>query len=173
MQSERKNGTKTMTTLLLRDLINWSPFRRCLLFIPLVCICFALLPAPKAFGVSPKPDGGYPNQNTAEGDNALFSLTTASGNTAIGHSALYSNIAGQNTATGADALYSNTTGNSETATGFAALFSNTVGLYNTATGDTALYFNTSGNENTGQWYCGARPQHNRQQQHGQRGFGAR
>ena len=26
--------------------------------------------------VSPPPDGGYPGDNTAEGDNALFSLTT-------------------------------------------------------------------------------------------------
>jgi endosialidase-like protein len=138
--------TKNMKTLPIGNSISRSPLRRSLLLIPLALTCFAL--SPRAGAVSPKPDGGYPNQNTAEGDNALFSLTTASGNTAIGHSALFSNTAGGNTATGAEALYSNTTGNSETATGFAALFSNTVGLYNTATGETALYFNTSGSENT-------------------------
>ena len=137
-----------MTTLHLRKSIGRSPLRRGVLLIPfaIALACFAL--SPRARGVIPKPDGGYPNQNTAEGDNALFSLTTAFGNTALGHSALFTNTAGQNTATGAEALYSNTTGNSETANGFAALFSNTVGLYNTATGESALYFNTSGSENT-------------------------
>ena len=32
--------------------------------------------------VSPAPDGGYPNSNTAEGTDALFNLTTGVGNTA-------------------------------------------------------------------------------------------
>ena len=32
--------------------------------------------------VSPAPDGGYPNNNTAEGADALFNLTTGVGNTA-------------------------------------------------------------------------------------------
>jgi len=112
----------------------------------LALTCFAL--SPRAGAVSPKPDGGYPNQNTAEGDNALFSLTTGFDNTAIGYSALFSNTSSANTAIGAAALYSNTTGNNETATGFAALFSNTIGLYNTACGSNALYFNTTGNNNT-------------------------
>src|SRR6476659_7620474 len=35
--------------------------------------CFAL--SPQARAVSPPPDGGYPNNNTAEGQDALFSLT--------------------------------------------------------------------------------------------------
>ena len=39
--------------------------------------------------VSPAPDGGYPNGNTAEGLNALFSLTTGALNTALGGAALY------------------------------------------------------------------------------------
>ena len=38
--------------------------------------CFALSPTAQA--VTPAPDGGYPNENTAEGDDALFSLTTIS-----------------------------------------------------------------------------------------------
>ena len=32
--------------------------------------------SPKAQAVVPPPDGGYPNFTTAEGQNALFSLTT-------------------------------------------------------------------------------------------------
>jgi hypothetical protein len=42
--------------------------------IALILGCFGLSPAPKAFGVLPAPNGGYPGQNTAEGDDALFSL---------------------------------------------------------------------------------------------------
>src|SRR6185369_4934368 len=34
------------------------------------------------------PDGGYPNQNTAEDDDARFSLTTGTDNTAMGFDAL-------------------------------------------------------------------------------------
>jgi hypothetical protein len=34
--------------------------------------------------VVPAPDGGYPGFNTAEGQNALFNLTTGVGNTAVG-----------------------------------------------------------------------------------------
>jgi hypothetical protein len=48
----------------------------------LVLACFALLP--KVQAVSPPPDGGYPGNNTAEGDSALFSLTSGGGDTAIG-----------------------------------------------------------------------------------------
>ena len=42
----------------------------------LAAACLAL--APVALAVDPPPDGGYPNQNTAEGEDALFSLTTGS-----------------------------------------------------------------------------------------------
>src|ERR1700687_1034178 len=137
--------TKNMKTLPIGNSISRSPLRRSLLLIPLALCCFALSPSARA--VSPKPDGGYPGQNTAEGDNALFSLTTGFDNTAIGNSALFSNISSDNTAIGAAALFSNTTGNNETATGFAALFSNTIGLYNTANGAVALAFNTTGGRN--------------------------
>ncbi len=49
-----------------------------------VLACLGLSPMAQALLPPPPPDGRYPNQNTAEGDNALFSLTTGSGNTAIG-----------------------------------------------------------------------------------------
>ena len=39
-----------------------------------VLACFELLP--KAEAVVPAPDGGYPGGNTAEGQDALFSLTS-------------------------------------------------------------------------------------------------
>ena len=110
---------------------------------------FAVRPAPNAFGVSPPPDGNYPGGNTAEGQNALFSLTTGVDNTANGHGALYHNTTGNtNTATGFEALHGNTTGVRNTADGFQALYSNTVGVRNTANGYQALYGNTTGGHNT-------------------------
>jgi hypothetical protein len=82
---------KNTTTLSAKSLISWSRLRVAFIVLPLAFACFALVPAPKAFGVSPPPDGGYPNNNTAEGKDALFSLTTGDDNTAIGYHALYSN----------------------------------------------------------------------------------
>ena len=118
-----------------------------------------------AQAVVPAPDGGYPGGNTAEGQNALFSLTTGGFNTAVGFLSLRSNTTGQfntaigagtlvantadqNTATGAGALLSNATGAANTANGVLALFSNTGGLLNTATGASALFNNTIGTTNT-------------------------
>ncbi len=99
--------------------------------------------------VVPAPDGGYPGSNTAEGQNALLSLTTGINNTAIGFQALYSDTAGMNNvATGAQALFTNTSGNSNTANGTQALYFNTTGGSNTATGLHALYRNTTGLGNT-------------------------
>jgi hypothetical protein len=135
-----------------------------LIVIALMSVCPALLP--KSQAVSPPPDGGYANENTAEGDSALFSLTigthntangfqalfsntTGTANTASGHNALGSNTAGsQNTATGGGVLASNTTGNSNTATGHHALASNTTASANTADGADALTTNTTGIYNT-------------------------
>jgi len=100
-------------------------------------------------GVDPPPDGGYPNNNTAEGQDALFSLSTGLDNTAIGFQALFNNTFGSaNTAIGSSALRNNRTGSDNTATGRLALFHNTTGGLNTATGDSALFFNTIGINNT-------------------------
>jgi uncharacterized coiled-coil protein SlyX len=136
------------TTPLTRDSISRSPLRHGLFLIPLALAWFALSPTVQA-QLSPAPDGGYPNDNTAEGTDALFSLTTGTDNAAIGFDALFSNTTGDsNTATGSIALTSNTTGVRNTANGFAALNSNTTGERNTATGRAAMVNNTTGNNNT-------------------------
>jgi hypothetical protein len=140
-----------MTTLPVKNSLNRTPLQHgfLLLALPLALGCFALLPTPKAFGVSPAPDGGYANGNTAEGTNALFSLTSGFGNTANGFAALSSNTTGAaNTANGLEALAHNTTGGDNTANGTAALFNNTTGGDNTANGFGALNFNTTGSFNT-------------------------
>jgi Chaperone of endosialidase len=116
------------------------------LFIALTLLCFTT--APKAFGVSPPPDGGYPGGNTAEGQSALLSRTTGGFNTAVGYLSLRSDTTGSfNTAVGAGTLLANTA-DSNTATGAGALLSNTTGTNNTATGAFALFANTAGSNNT-------------------------
>jgi hypothetical protein len=113
----------------------------------LATACLAL--APVALAVDPPPDGGYPNFNTAEGEDALFKLTTGADNTAIGFHALRNNTEGfSNTATGSNGLFRNTTGTFNTATGFDALFNNATGSTNVATGAFALFNNTDGGSNT-------------------------
>src|SRR5205823_2341051 len=117
------------------------------LLIALTFACFG--PLPITLALLPPPDGGYPNGNTAEGDDALLNLTSGTNNTAIGFEALLNNTTGfGNTATGFQALESNTTGYVNTATGFEALLSNTTGRNNTAAGLEALAANTTGNNNT-------------------------
>jgi uncharacterized coiled-coil protein SlyX len=156
----------------IKELINRSPHRRGFVLIPLLLVCFGLSPAPNAFGQlpAPPPDGGYPGMNTAEGDKALFSLTTGLNNTAVGfHSlnrlttgggpnlgfntgvgaaTLANDTASGNTAIGSNALFTNTTGLDNTATGLLALFNNNTGSFNTATGEFTLFSNTHGIRNT-------------------------
>ena len=111
--------------------------------------CFWLAPSTHALLPPPPPDGGYPGNNTAEGTNALFNLTSGANNTAVGFDALISNTTGNNnTATGIGALGSNTIGNDNTANGFGALLHDTTGVDNTALGFEALLVNTTGFQNT-------------------------
>jgi trimeric autotransporter adhesin len=115
---------------------------------PISLLIVCLGPLYHARAVSPPPDGGYPGYNTAEGDNALASLTTGIWNTAIGESALYGNTTGQsNTALGRAALSSNN-GNTNTAIGWQTLSSNRSGEGNTAIGGDALFYYTTGSFNT-------------------------
>ena len=140
---------RTTTLLLCSLLLAWPAF------------CQITQAAPD---VSPPPDGGYPRGNTAEGELALFSLTTGFYNNAVGFLSLFSlttasfntgdgagtlllNNANENTATGAGALLSNNAPRN-TADGAFALFSNTTGVDNTAVGDRALQNNDSGSDNT-------------------------
>jgi hypothetical protein len=146
----------------------------------LIILCFVAVAA-TIQAVVPPPDGGYPGENTAEGQNALFNLTsggfntavgwvslhsetTGSFNTAVGAGTLFRNNADENTAIGTGALLSNTAGLRNTATGAFALFSNggaannanqpsgEPGSFNTANGDQALFSNTEGGTNTAVGY---------------------
>jgi uncharacterized coiled-coil protein SlyX len=139
------------------------------LLIALALLGFALLP--KAQAVVPAPDGGYPGFNTAEGQKALFNLTTGTGNTAVGGFSLFSTAAGsfntgvgagtllfnigdpnafegiENTAVGTAALLFNTTGSFNNAVGVSALLNNDSGFYNNAHGGLALTSNVDGSGN--------------------------
>jgi hypothetical protein len=166
----KKMKTKNMKTLPMGNSIGRSlppiTYHYSLLTVLLLALCcFALSPAPKAFGVSPAPDGGYAGANTAEGTNALFNLSTGIANTAVGSSALLhdtigswnvgigsgtlsSNVAGNfNMAIGTDALRNNTA-DANLAIGFRTLFVNTTGHNLTAVGANALHNNTTASFNT-------------------------
>ena len=108
--------------------------------------CLAFLPQMQ--GVSPPPDGCYPNFTTAEGCNALQSLTAGAGNTGVGWYALFgTSTANFNTGVGAGALVLNNA-DSNTAVGTAALLLNTAGTGNSALGTAAMVNNDAGNTNT-------------------------
>lgn len=132
----------------------------------LLTVTFCFVSWPQARAVIPPPDGAYANFNTAEGQNALFSLSTGVGNTAlgwlslgtvntgsyntaVGAGTLLANTGDQNTASGTAALLSNTTGAFNTAAGSLALNSNLSGDFNCAFGQGALFSNTAGSDNTG------------------------
>jgi hypothetical protein len=140
-----------MTILHLRKSIDRSPLQRSFRFgaLALALACCALPPVSRAFLPPPPPDGGYPGFNTAEGDFALFNLTSGTENTAIGFGALVINTTGSfNTANGVEALRNNTTGFNNTANGVDALRNNTTGFNNTANGLNALSGNSTGANNT-------------------------
>jgi hypothetical protein len=90
--------------------------------------------AATARAVSPPPDGGYANGTTAEGEDALFSLTTGLNNTALGY----------------HALFAQTIGAGETAVGYQALASSngSGARLNTGVGELALSLNSYGTDNT-------------------------
>jgi len=153
-----------MTTLHSGKSVGRSSLRL-VFFLTFALACFAFSPRAQAVLPPPAPDGGYLNRNTAEGNNALFSLTTGDANTAVGWFSLKTNAGGsfntavgagtltlntgnRNTAVGAAALFLNTSGSENTANGALALFSNASGGGNTAIGDSALVSNTIGNQNT-------------------------
>jgi hypothetical protein len=127
--------------------INRSPLR-CGFFTLAITLCwFALVQNTQA--VSPPPDGGYPGANTAEGTDALFSLTSGIANTAVGLNALHDNTTGtHNVAVGASALAGNTTGSFNMAIGTDALRDNNAN-FNLAIGFRVLFMNTTGNHLTG------------------------
>src|SRR5947208_14471791 len=81
---------KLTIVLWVRGSIRCPPLRRVFLFVPFLLTCFVLSQTAQA--VVPPPDGGYANRNTAEGKDALFSLTTGVDNTALGFQALYNEI---------------------------------------------------------------------------------
>ena len=101
------------------------------------------------------PATALPGLNTADGDHALFNITTGVANTALGWYSLFANTDGSfNTGVGAGTLVLNVgdqssdAGTENTAVGTAALLFNTTGARNTAVGSTALENNTTGLSNT-------------------------
>jgi hypothetical protein len=189
---------KTLTSFNV-NLRNWrgdAPPLGGSLLIPLLIVCFALLPgaqaapqegtaapqAPQEWPTGPEiranlnpqvmqlpatPDPGSVGGtfNTADGANALASVTTGAANAAFGWFSLFSNAEGtfntgagaatllfntasNNTAFGGAALLFNTTGTANTAVGAGAMVNNIDGLEHTAIGFQALNANITANDNT-------------------------
>ena len=120
-----------------------------LVLIPLVLAGFALLPRAQAEtqAQAVTPQLALPGFNTADGFNALDSLTTGTFNSAFGALTLEDNTTGShNTALGGQALRNNN-GSFNTAVGEIALVFNTTGGQNMALGQGALASNTTGSNN--------------------------
>ena len=94
------------------------------------------------------------SNNTAMGNEALYSNTAGTHNSAFGFKALWSTATGgeENSAFGSLALYANTTGDSNVAVGRQALRFNTTASNNTAVGFESLKDNTTGAGNVAVGY---------------------
>jgi hypothetical protein len=68
------------------------------IFIALTLGCFGLSSQARVVDPSAGPGGGYPNQNTAEGEDALFSVTNGANNPPTGFHALDNNTTGSDNA---------------------------------------------------------------------------
>jgi hypothetical protein len=157
-----------------RDPARSLPSRRGFLLIPLILVSFALCQQVQAAPTPETPDpppGQIPLSNTADGRNALVSITTglynsafgffsvlsntdASFNTGLGAGALLLNNANENTGVGAGALLTNSNGLNNTAVGTFALFSSAgdvgdvgTGSFNNAVGANSMLFNVDGDAN--------------------------
>jgi hypothetical protein len=155
-----------------RDPARSLPLRRGFLLIPLMLVCFALSPQTQAITQPNTPDpGAKPVSDTADGSNALLSITsgihnsgfgfdallsnsTANFSTAVGSAALLVSNAPENVGVGCGALLLNVAPNN-TAVGTFALFNNSgdpditlgLGVFNDAVGANSLFLNTSGSSN--------------------------
>ena len=104
--------------------------------------CFALCQQVQSATDTPDP-GSKPVSNTADGQNALLSISSGIHNAAFGFDALLSNTdANFNTAVGSVALLLND-GTQNTAVGAGALLFNTIAFDNNAVGAFALFNNDS------------------------------
>ncbi len=104
-------------------------------------------------GLQGKSNSAANGSNLAIGSNALqnniVGVSTGTGNTAVGDSAMFANTTGfVNTAFGAFTLQSNTSAPANTAIGYGSLFTNLDGSHNTGVGNLSLFYNTSGYRNT-------------------------
>jgi hypothetical protein len=100
--------------------------------------------SPIAQTACPSPNQGCAGGNTADGQSALFSLTTGTYNTGVGLYSLLSLAEGNfNTALGAGTLLANTS-SENTAVGAAALLNSTSSAFSTAVGAFALVNATTG-----------------------------
>ena len=85
--------------------------------------------------------------NTGVGQNALRLNSTGNNNTALGNNALQANTVGGNTAVGYNSLNANTTGLNSVGVGAFTLQLNTTGAANNAIGSLSLQANTTGSQN--------------------------
>ena len=160
----------TPQKLLIDQLNSSSLVRRGWVLILIVVGGLALCPLPQQVRAQDT-ESALPNGNTADGENALLSLTTGFYNAAFGFDALLLNSTGnfntgigagalltnngdpalfqgsENTAVGAGALLSNTTGQDNCAVGTFALVVSTTGRFNNAVGHSALQASVGGSQN--------------------------